>query len=280
MRASASGRPMPPAPSRSRRAQAPAAAQAVAHGAEVARAAALQGQARHGARDVGRGAQRAAQVLAQRLVFAQEADRVEPGADRAAGRAAGWPAARPARARRARSTVRSMAPSRLPCRSPESERSSSRLARVAASMTRRLARPGAARRTQARLLADLRQLDVLQQRADGRQLGAREGAEGRQVGDAAAAPSAGARRPGCRTRRPRTGVAAAPAMLDPLGDVGIGQQRVGGDHLARRQAHDLAGKVGRRHLAHLELAGRDVERGQRDRRRRSPPLGALKTAVR
>ena len=44
----------------------------------------------------------------------------------------------------------------------------------------------------------------------------------------------------------------------------VGEQPVGGDHLARREAHDLAGEVGHRHLADLELAGRDVERGQRD----------------
>ena len=44
----------------------------------------------------------------------------------------------------------------------------------------------------------------------------------------------------------------------------VGEQAVGGDHLAGREAHDLAGEVAHRHLADLELAGREVERGERD----------------
>jgi hypothetical protein len=155
-----------------------------------------------------------------------------------------------------------MANSRLPCRSPESARSSSRLARLAASMTRRLAGPRGAG-AQARHLADLRQLHVLEQRADGRQLRARELAEGLE----SATPSrALSRRSPARLSKeaPATGVAAAPGDADPFAHALVGQQPVGGDHLAGREAHDLARQVGRRHLADLELAGRDVERGQRD----------------
>ena len=56
--------------------------QPVAHGAEVAGAPALQGEAGDGAGDVGCRAQRAAQVIAQRLVLAQKGNRVETCRDR------------------------------------------------------------------------------------------------------------------------------------------------------------------------------------------------------
>ena len=277
-RRSASGRPMPPAPSRSRRAQAAAAAQAVAHGAEVARAAALQGEARHGARDVGRGPQRGARILAQRLVLEQEADRVEPRGDRIgsrsglASRAASSRAPGPV-------TVRSMAASRL-----DLPLARERAQQLQARPRRRIDHeavggPAPARRTQAGLLADLRQLDVLEQCADGCQLGPRERTEAARSATCSCALS---RRSPARLSKEAaaTGVAAAPAISIHLREIGVGQQRVGGDHLAGRQAHDLAGKVGGRHLAHLELAGRDVERGQRDRRASPPPSGRSNTAVR
>ena len=103
-------------------------------------------------------------------------------------------------------------------------------------------RPAAPRRAQAGLLADLGQLDVLEQRADGCELGPRE-------------------RPECRQdRRPRgwafnclsparlskcaagTGVAAAPAISIHLRRSASASEAVRGNDLAGREAHDLAGK--------------------------------------
>src|SRR6202008_4527251 len=52
----------------------PGRGEAVADGGEVARAAALQGEAGHGARKIGRVAQGASQVLAQRFAVMKEAD--------------------------------------------------------------------------------------------------------------------------------------------------------------------------------------------------------------
>ena len=60
-----------------------------------------------------------------------------------------------------------------------------------------------------------------------------------------------------------TGVGAAPDHRQPALDLGLAQGLVRPDRLARRQPHDLAGEVGRRRAADLELAGRDVERGKR-----------------
>ena len=237
--------------------------QPVAHGGKVARLAALQGQPRDGAGDIGRGAQQAAHVLAQGLVLAQEAHRIEPCARSPAGSRRG-PDSRAASSRAPGPvTVRSMAASRLPCRSPV-ERAQQLEARPARRIDdEAVGGPGLARRPQARAPADLRQLHVLEERADGGQLRARELAEGLQIGDAQLRleqPLAGEAVEGGAGHRRRRRAGNA----DPLPHLLVGEQPVGGDHLARRQAHDLAGEVGRRHLAHLELAGRDVERGQRD----------------
>ena len=51
--------------------------------------------------------------------------------------------------------------------------------------------------------------------------------------------------------------------LDPAFEPFVREQRVGEDHLAWTQAHELAGKIRSPDLAHLELAGGDVERGER-----------------
>ncbi len=141
--------------------------------AEIARTAAPQRQPRQGAGDIGRGAQHIAQAGAQHLPVEQERDRVEPGVDLIGLEPADWPGGSPARAPRPTVTVRSMAASRLPCRRPPSDRVSSRLARVAASIMSRLPPPGPPRRAQHRLLADLGDLDIFDQRRERRQLGAR-----------------------------------------------------------------------------------------------------------
>ncbi len=84
-------------------------------------------------------------------------------------------------------TVRSMAASRLPARAPWFERISSRLARVAASMTRRLPARLFARRTEQRRFADLGDLHIGEQPGERGKLGPGEFAEGVERGDAEAA---------------------------------------------------------------------------------------------
>ena len=160
-------------------------------------------------------------------------------------------------------TVRSMAASRLPCRSPPSERSSSRLARLGASMTRRLAGP---------VLRGGRRQGRLPSCVSSTYLRSAPTAASSGLEKSAKAARSATPSWALRSRSPArlskdaagTGVGAAPAM--PIHDlqVLVGEQPVGGDHLARREAHDLAGEVAHRHLADLELAGREVERGQRD----------------
>ncbi len=239
--------------------------QPVAHGSQVARASALQGEAGDGPRDVGRSPQRAAQIDAQRLVLAQEGDRIETRGDRdRIAQGARQPGRQLARAGAGRRAIDGKQQAALPL---ARERAQQLQAGAACGIDdETVGGPRAARGTQARHLADLRQLHVLEQRADGRQLGARELAEGLQIGDAQPrleqALAGEAVEGGARHRRGRRAGDA-----DPFAHALVGQQPVGGDHLAGREAHDLARQVGRRHLADLELAGGDVERGQRDRRR-------------
>ena len=104
-------------------------------------------------------------------------DRVEAPCDRRRiGRRPGQDGARASRAP-APVTVRSMAAIRLPCRAPDNVCVSSRLARVAASMS--MASPAASRdrRRQRRTVVDLRLLDVGERRGRGREFDARERAE-------------------------------------------------------------------------------------------------------
>ena len=139
--ASASGRPMPPPAPCSRRAQACAAASPSrtaprSRGSPRCRASREMARAMSGAV---RSSARA--VLAQGLVLARARRRHRAAAAIVPGSRSGL-ASRAASSRAPGPvTVRSMAASRLPCRSPPSERSSSRLARLGASMTRRLAGP-------------------------------------------------------------------------------------------------------------------------------------------
>ena len=160
-------------------------------------------------------------------------------------------------------TVRSMAASRLDLRSPEVARVSSRLVRVAASMSEMRGGAAPPRRPQAGLAADLGQLDVLEERAERRQLAPREVAERGEVGDAKLRLELALARQAVEGGR-RHGRGGGARERHALGDIGIGQHHIGGDHLAGAQPHDLAGEIGPRHLAHLQLAGGDVERGQRD----------------
>ena len=64
--------------------------------------------------------------------------------------------------------------------------------------------------------------------------------------------------------RRRNGRGGSARDLDPFAQIGVGEEAVRGNDLAGGEAHDLAGKVGGRDFTHLELAGRDVERGKCD----------------
>ena len=140
MSASASGRPMPPAPSRNRRAHAAAVA------SPSRTAARSRGPPRCRARrEMARAMSGAARSAPRRSMRSVSPSRRKETASRRAAIATGSRRGLDSRAASSRApgpvAVRSMAKSRLPCRSPESARSSSRLARLAASMTRRLAGP-------------------------------------------------------------------------------------------------------------------------------------------
>ena len=281
MRASSSGRPMPPAPSRSRRAHALAAASpsrtaARSRGPPRCRASRDMARAMSGAARSG-----SAQVLAQRLVLAQEADRVEPRGDRARIAQRARRAARPARARRGRSPCGRWRRAGCPAARPRAS------AAAPGWPGRRVddeavGGPGAARRRAGTGCLPICVSSTYLSSAPTAASSAREKAP--KACRSATPSCALSRRSPARLSKeaPATGVAAAPAMPIHLAHAVVGEQPVGGDHLARREAHDLAGEVGRRHLAHLELAGRDVERGERDQRPRPRrrALGPSNRAVR
>ena len=274
---SASGRPMPPL----------AACEQPRTGARPPQARRGRRRGRAGRRAAGRGAPARARcrascrsarahVLAQRLVVGRSRTASSRAAIAARIAQRARRAAPPARARRRPVTVRSMAASRLPAARPTSSAAARDSRRVAASISRRSARPGSGAAAQARLLADLGQLDVLEQRADRGQLGAREGAERRpdRATPSCALSSALAgqavERGGRHRRRCRAGDVRPIARRSASA-----RQPSAAITSPGRQPHDLAGEVGRRHLADLELAGRDVERGERDRRPRPAGLRRL-----
>ena len=97
---SAAGKPMPSPPLRRSCAHRLCRGEPIANSAEVARRAALQGQPRQRARQIGRVPERAPDILAQRLALVQEADRIEPVTNSLGIAQAGWRAGPPARARR------------------------------------------------------------------------------------------------------------------------------------------------------------------------------------
>ena len=139
-------------------------------------------------------------------------------------------------------------------------------------------RSAASRWPQARHFTDLGQLDVLEQCADGRELGPRERPECRQIGNTKPSfqlPLAGeAVEVRCRNGRCRS-----TRDLDPLAEVRVAEESVRGHDLAGGEAYDLAGKVDSRDLTYLELAGGDVDRGKSDGYF-AAEVGPLNTAVR
>ena len=118
------------------------------------------------------------------------------------------------------------------------------------------------RRRQRRMLADLGALDVGDRRRRGRQLDAREGAEGRGRGDAEerGKPPLGSRAVEhvAGERRYRRQRAQLRRKL------GVGIKRVGDDDFARLDAGDLGRKTGTVAFRHAKLARGDVDPGERE----------------
>ena len=205
-----------------------------------------EGQPRDGARDVGRRPQRArADPRAASLALDQEADRIEAGGDRLRiAQRAREPGRQLARARPRHRAVDGGEQAAV-ARSPTVERSSSRLARLAASMTRIVGRRRRGAAAGSRACAPIWVSSTYLSSAPTAASSARvKRAEAAELGDAELRLQARARRPGCRSRRRRP---ASPPRRQPrasCSQAGVAEQRVGGDHLAGRQPHDLAGEIG------------------------------------
>ena len=157
---------------------------------------------------------------------------------------------------------------------------SSRLRRVAASIAIDRARGHAAQRLQRRHAALLGQLDIIEQRAGRRELGAAEAAEGVERGDAVEAPSAGGARSRCRTARRARRQRAAASSSRPA--CRRGRTACRRPAARRREPRQCGAERGLRHRLGLELAGRDIEPGEREfaaAPRRSAPRKLLRARV-
>ena len=158
--------------------------EAVAQRGEIARAAAVDRQPRQRAQEIGRRGERLAQRVAQRRRLDEKGDGVEPFVDRRADRSSGL-ASRSAISRApAGVAVRSMVAISEPARSPASVRVSSRLARVAASISSPAPRARRAGQLEPRQRVDLGALEIAERQRRGGDLGAAERAEPLQRVDA------------------------------------------------------------------------------------------------
>ncbi len=171
---------------RARRAACPPATRpdpAVAQGGEVARAAASDRQALQGAFDIRHAPQRFAHPLARPPVARRRAAPSRAGARSRPVRLRG--AAMRSASRRAPGPVRvrSMVASRLPSRRPSRLFTSSRLRRVAGSISIVPSARSRRRRHQGRALAGLGQLDIVEQRPQAATSRPREGTETVEHGD-------------------------------------------------------------------------------------------------
>ncbi len=246
----------------------------VADRAEIARPPTSEGEARHGARDVGSVTHALPHVLAQRVVLDEKLHRVEARLDRVPiGQRRGQPRRELARPGAGHGAVDGGQQASLPL----ARRRPCQLEAGAARRVDDEDRPGAgsARRTKHRRLTDLRQIDIAEHGAGRGQLGAGEPAERGKLGDPEPTfqgPLSGEAVEGRGRHRSRGG----PGKLDPALELRVGEKPVGDNHLARGETHELAREIEARHLADLEFAGRDVEGGERDRPRRTdrPSLGA------
>ncbi len=236
-------------------------AETVTYGRQIAGRTACERQTRDRARDIRRRPQAVAHVTAQSFLLDQEADGIEPVVD-LLGIAQ--------RACKPRGKL-----SRTGTRHRAIDRSEQASLLVAGGGTRELQaraargidqknRPRACPlgRAQHRLAAYLRQVHVLEDGTDRGQLWPRKPAEAAelchlqlllQARFAGEAVEVSRRYRRCRCA----------GKLDPRFEASVGKERIGKDHLAGAETHELSRQVRSLHLSHLELARRDVERGER-----------------
>ena len=179
---------------------------------KIARAAAADRQALQGALDIGRALQRLAHALAQRRSLDEELHQRRAARSIAAriGQRRGEPLGQQARARR-RSRCGRWWPAGCRRGSPSSAAHQLEVApRRGVDLHRAVGALAARRRQRAAACRLLRQLDIVEQRAAGRDLGAREGAEAVERRDVDR-PTAGACAR-CRCRSAPRAAASAPAF--------------------------------------------------------------------
>ena len=172
---------------------------------------------RDGAGDVGRGPQRGAHVARAALV-ARRGSRRRRAARRSRAASRSGLASRAASSRAPGPvTVRSMAASRLPCLLAATSSAAARGSRGVGGVDDAAIAPEPPRRggRSTGLRAELGQLDVLEQRADGGQLGARERRRSRRDRRRRAAPSASRSPARLSKEAPGTGVARRAGDADP-----------------------------------------------------------------
>ncbi len=267
--AASSGGSVAASPSRS--AICPRGTEAVAHGGEIARAAAVERQPRQRARH-DRAPLAALRAVGSRSAASstQEADRIEPRVDRVGiGRAALASRAASSRApaaghgavdRRRAGVPRALAGQRADQfeigarRRVDEQASAARLAR------RRRTAPGARRSGSAR--------HRRRHAADGRQLGAREGAEAVERRDAEEAASRRSARGAVEQVARRRGVTARRLAASSGLQLGVVEERCRRRSVrAGSSARELGGEPRRAsHLGDAELAGRDVDPGEAEAR--------------
>ena len=234
--------------------------QRIADGREIARAAAAEAEARERALEIGHAPQALAQGLAQALVGDEGGDHVLARGDVLR------------RGQRCRQPRRQQAGAGAGARAVDGgEQRALALAGQAAQQLEVAAGGGvdlhdralgdAARGGEARQLAGLGQLDIVDQRAGGREFGAGEGAEAverlhavERLEPAAAVLAVEAGR-GQRRQR-RLPVAEQLEMLRLL------QQAIGQQQFARLEAGECSREIGRLRRLHEEVAGGDIEPGE------------------
>ena len=232
--------------------------EAVADGGQVARASAIEAQARQRAQEVGRAGKLAAQRIPRRRGLDQERERIEPFVDRGrvgqrAGEALGHQAGAGGRdgevdGRQQRSLARAAE------RARELEVGAGRRIDLEA----RAARPSG-RRRQGRTRLELGALDVSQRQRRRRDLGARKGAEAVEGLDAVefANPPLG-RRPVARLARERRRGNAE--VGDEAPKRRLVEHRLRSDDLGGLEPRDFCGKARFVRLRQGEGPGRQIER--------------------
>ena len=235
--------------------------EAVAQGQKIARAAAADRQALQGALDVGRAAQRLAHALAHGRALDEELHQVEAALDLGAvGQGSGDPLGQKARAGAGQGAVdggekAAVAPAVEPAHQLE-------VAARGGIDLHRAVGAHAVRRRERGELAGLRELDVVEQRAAGRDLGAREGAEAVERCDLEGRLQALAGIVAVEARRGQRRQHGIPLFQRGLHRLAR-QQPVGHQKLARRQPRQGGGELARLQGLGGEVGGREIEPGQR-----------------